>query len=254
MRLWVLKRRLAGLAVVGVVLAIIIGFGAWYFWPRANCTDGVKNGAEEDIDCGGACQKQCLGEIPVEAKLLWKRAFLSRAGFVDVGAMMENRNLRLGTRKFKYRFELYTRDDIFLGKVEGETYLLPEQKTFVFHPNIAVGERKPWRLDFSFNPVVWERMDGELPSDIEVLNPGFEPSPHPIVRARIFNRALFEERALEVVALLKDRDGNVFAASKTDLKNIASRTEAEAVFTWPTGLFPVSPNPEIEILYRRIPR
>ena len=245
---------MAGLGVVFVVLAVIIAFGAWYFWPRANCTDGLKNGSEEDVDCGGTCPNQCLGEIPVQPKLLWKRFFPARAGFADLGAMVENRNVRLGAKSFKYHFELYAQDGIFLGKADGETYLLPKQKTFVFYPNISIGLGKPYRLDFTFEPVLWERMDESFAPDIEVLNPEFESTPHPIVRARLFNRALFEERALEIIALLKDREGNVFAASKTELENMASRTQAEAVFTWPAGLFSIASEPDIEIIYRRILR
>ena len=27
--------------------------------PTANCKDGIKNGAETDVDCGGTCASKC---------------------------------------------------------------------------------------------------------------------------------------------------------------------------------------------------
>lgn len=254
MRLWVLKRRLAGLAVVGTIIALILGFAAWYFWPRASCTDGIKNNAEEDVDCGGSCQNQCIGEIPVEPRLLWKKIFPVRQGLVDVGAMVENRNVKLGAEMFVYRFELYTEGGLFLGKAEGKTYLLPKERAFVFHPNIDIGVQKPARVDFSFEPAAWSRIDTQFFPDIEVVKVVSELDSHPVVRAKIFNRALFEEPALEVAALLKNKDGNVFAASKTVIERIGSKRESEAVFTWPQGAFQAVADPDIEILYRRVLR
>jgi len=253
MRLWVLKRRLAGLGLIGVVVLVLIGAALWKFWPQPNCTDGVKNGEEEDIDCGGTCPRQCLGELPVPPRLLWQRFFRVRPGVYDVGAMIENRNIKLGTRRLTYHFALYTQDGILLDKTDGETYLLPGEKTFIFSPGLVVGEQKPQRVDFSYEEsIVWERMENELPTNIEIVAHDFESTPYPLVRAKLANRALFEERALEVVALLKDDEDNVIAASRTTLENLGASSRAEVVFTWPSSSF--SKTPTVEILYRRIPR
>jgi len=253
MRLWVLKRRLAGFLVLLGMFIIIGGSLAYIFWPRPSCVDGVQNGDEKGVDCGGSCSKQCLGEIPVSPKRLWQRFFQVRPGVYDVGAMIENVNLFVGTKVFRYTVKLYSEENVLLAERQGTTFLLPNQKALIFEPNMVPGPRAPARVDFSFEePITWTRMDAGDAQKIEVISRRFESDPHPIVRVKLRNKSTSRESELEISLVLESKDGNAFAVARTTLEDFVAGSEREAVFSWPTSQFqePAS----MQVLYRRVVR
>jgi len=250
MRTWVLKRRLIGIGIVTVLGLTAFVFAVITQIPEPTCTDGLQNGEEGGVDCGGACEVQCLGEIPTQPKRLWQRYFLVRPGVYDVGAMIENTNLFIGARDFSYKMKLYDSENVLLAEREGRTFLLPKDRTFIFEPNMVPGPRIPARVDFSFEPITWERLDSKRQFEMQVVSQSFETDPHPLVKVNLQNASLFEEKRIEVSVVLEGADGNAFAAARTYLENFAPGSQRTVSFAWPTSHYPRPAR--IDILYRRV--
>lgn len=250
MRMWVFERQFVGLAIFTLLVLGLLFFGVRSINYGPSCFDKIKNGDEEEIDCGGSCNVSCLGEVPKNPEKIWARFFPAREGMYDAGAFITNPNFQAGTRQMRYTFRLYDGANVLIAKKEGVTFIYPRQDTFVFEPNLDTGFRKPARAVFDIDNIRWERIREKDPLNIEVVGKTFEPSPFPLVRVTLANRSLFEEPALEVSMLLEQSGGTVYAVSRTVIENFMGESTRTVVFTWPALSFasPVTITP----LYRRV--
>jgi hypothetical protein len=251
--MWALKRQLAATSIVAFIVFAFSAYGLYTYFSRTSCFDNTKNGNEEGVDCGGVCARQCLNEIPKEPALLWSRVFQVREGFYDVGALVENTNLRAGTKTAKYRFRIYDGAGVLLDTRDGETWLFPNQKTFVFESNLKSGLQKASRVDFDLSVGSWDVLVEEDSLKIEVVQKRFETNESGAeVFATLINKSVFEEPDIEVTVLLAGPGENVYAASRTEIKNLAAQSRLDITFTWP---LPTIKKPDtISLLYRRIPK
>ncbi|MEK7631155.1 MAG: hypothetical protein AAB417_03970 [Patescibacteria group bacterium] len=252
MRLWIFKRRLAGFGIIFLLLAILVAALAWSFWPQPSCTDEKQNGTEQDIDCGGNCPNKCLGEIVKPPLVLWKDYFIVRAGVFDVGALIENQNIKLGVKKFEYIFKVYDKAGLLVSQKEGRTFLYPGEQLFVFEANLVTGPLHPSYVEFNYKPIAWEPMDTDNPLKIDLVSWDYQSEPNPIIRATIANRSLFEEQNIEMTLRLENTNGNAYAASKTFIKTFPPQSTQDVIFTWPPASFEAPST--ISPLYRRILR
>jgi len=252
MRLWTFKRRLAGFGFIFVVGAMIMGALVWQLWPNPTCTDRKQNGVEEGVDCGGICPNKCLGEVVKPPLVLWKDYFSVRKGVFDVGALIENQNIKLGSKKFDYTFKVYDKERILVAQKEGSTFLYPGEQVFVFESGLVTGPLHPSYVEFDFKPIAWEPMETGDPLKIDLVSWEYHSEPNPIIRATIANRSLFEEKNIEMTMRLENTNGNAYAASKTFIKTFPPQSTQDVIFTWPPASFdrPSSISP----LYRRILR
>ncbi len=252
MRLWTLKRRLAGFGILFLLLGILITVLAWSFWPQPSCVDEKQNGAEEGVDCGGSCTNKCFGEIAKPPIVLWKDHFAVRSGVFDVGALIENQNIKLGAKKFEYIFRVYDRAGLLVSKKDGNTFIYPGEQTFIFESNLVTGPLYPSYVEFDYKPIAWERMTMSDPLKIDLVGQSYEETPNPIVRATLANRSLFEEKNIEITLRLENADGNAYAASKTVIDIFPPQSTKDVIFTWPPSSFEKPKT--IAPLYRRILR
>ncbi len=252
MRLWTFKRRLAGFGIIFLLIAVLAAVLLWTFWPQPSCTDQKQNGAEEGVDCGGTCPNKCLGELPKSPLVLWKDYFIVRSGVFDVGALVENQNIKLGSRKFDYVFRVYDRAGLLVSQKEGRTFLYPGEQVFVFEDSLVTGPLHPSYVEFDYKPVAWEPMDNNDPLKIDLVSWNYESEPNPIIRATIANRSLFEEKNIEMTLRLENSNGNAYAASKTFIETFPPQSTQDVIFTWPPASF--EPPSTISPLYRRVLR
>ncbi len=249
MRLWTFKRRLAGFGIIFLLIAVLVGVLAWSFWPKPSCTDAKQNGVEEGVDCGGTCPNKCLGEIVKPPLVLWQDYFTVRSGVFDVGALIENQNIKLGARKFEYTFKVYDKNGISVAQKEGRTFLYPGEQVFVFEDNLVTGPLHPSQVIFDYKPIAWEPMDTGDPLKIDLVSWDYETEPNPIIRATIANRSLFEEKNIEMTLRLENVNGNAYAASRTFIKTFPPQSTQDVIFTWPPSSFEAPST--ISPLYRR---
>ena len=234
---WALKRQFFYVIVFIVFLGIL---GFLIIYPQVNkipsCTDDVQNGNEVGIDCGGSCARACSFQVD-QISVLWARTFEVIPGRYNAVAYLENHNKNTAIYKISYKFRFADKDNIYIGKRDGETFVPPGGKFAIFEAGIGVGNSIPVYTTFEFTETpVWTTVPEDkvnqlkvLVSDIKLENQN--TAPH--LSATIKNDSLFTIPEVSVVAFLYDQKGNAVSASRTYLDVLAGGESKNIDFTWP---------------------
>lgn len=237
---WSSRRRFSYLLIILVILGglLVWAYFSW-FVKEDNCFDGIQNGSELGIDCGGGCQAVCSVEVQ-EPVVRWARTFRVNDGTYNAVASVTNPNL-FGTERIQYRFRLESADGGFITERIGETYMNEDETFMIFEPNISVGKQVPKRATFKILEYgLWYRKAG---NELDVPLPEFSIrdkkvyTEDGIVKAEavVENDSLVEARDIEVVGVVFDSNNNAIASSKTFIENLRGEGNQKIVFTWPEG-------------------
>lgn len=234
---WALKRQIF---YVGVLLIFFLIFGFLIIYPYFNrpptCFDNKQNADETGVDCGGSCIRACISQVD-KISVLWSRAFKVVPGRYNAVAYFENQNRNTAIDKISYSFRFSDKDNIYIGKREGETFIPPGGSFAVFEPAIDVGNSIPVYTTFEFteNPL-WLQVPEEkvnqlrvFVTDIKLENEGTSPR----LSATIKNNSLFIIPDVRVVAILYDASHNATSVSQTYLEVLLAGESREINFTWP---------------------
>jgi hypothetical protein len=236
---WAFRRRLFYLSIF---LVVVFLFGFLIIYPRINkaptCSDSKQNGQEEGVDCGGSCMLSCTKKVE-KISILWSRSFEVVPGRYNAVAYLQNLNENTVINKISYRFRFADKENIYIGKRDGETYVPPSGKFAVFAPAIDVGNSIPVYTSFEFTEdPVWVKVPAEkvdqlkiLVSDIKLEN----ESTSPALSATLVNSSLFRIPEVSVVSILYDKLGNAVSTSHTYLDEFKAEEKAKINFTWRSG-------------------
>lgn len=230
---WSLRRQIIYgggtlLVLVGIFFLIFYSF----FYTPPTCSDGVRNGGEKGVDCGGSCVRLCAGEA-LNPIILWSRIFNITGDVYSVAAYVENPNLVSKNEKASYEFSLFDDNNILIEKVEGETFI-PRNKKFIVFESGIVSSKKPVSVSFRFtNFSSWMKDDTEEP-DLQITHSALlSTSTVPRIEGVIKNESLNSIDTVELVALIFDGRQNTVAVSRTYVDNLLKNTSQDFVFTWP---------------------
>ena len=233
---WAIKRQIL-YSIIVIVFLGTIGFLIAY--PYINiaptCTDAKQNGTETGVDCGGSCMKACTREVD-QVSILWSRSFQVVPGRYNAVAYLENHNENKAIYKLKYRFRFADKDNVYIGKREGETYVPPKGKFAVFEPAIDVGNSIPVYTTFEFTEEpIWVSVSKDeidqlkvFVSDVKLENEATEPK----VTATVVNNSLYRIPEVSFVVILYDALGNAISTSHTYLDVLQGKESANLNFTW----------------------
>jgi Mg-chelatase subunit ChlD len=232
-RPWAFWRRLQYGTVYGIiVIAFLIGGYYNYLYAPPNCFDGVRNGGEQGVDCGGSCTRICSFTVSTPV-VVWAKSFLVTEGQYNAVAYIENRNAIAGTPQVRYTFRLLDSQGVITER-QGVTEL-PANSTFpIFEGRIDTGGRVP-----SETILVLEDIDLWIPSSYnrgqfrtvstELLGINARPRLNTVVE----NTEVFDAQNVSVVAVIFDSFGTPLTASQTFVDTLAGRSRSDVVFTWP---------------------
>ncbi len=200
------------------------------------CTDGIKNGNELGIDCGGSCALACMSSAD-DIAVLWSRSFQVIPGRYNAVAYLENHNKDLAVNKIRYSFRFADKDNLYLGTREGVAYVPPGQKFAVFERGIELNTAVPVYTTFSFKEVpTWITVSEQKINQIKLLVSGIvlsEKDSAPHLSADIQNDSLFDVPQVSVVAILYDAMHNAISASSTLIDELGRESTQTLDFTWP---------------------
>jgi len=234
---WALKRQFIYILCI-VLFCAIVAFIILY--PSLNkpptCDDGVQNGTETGIDCGGSCPYACADQMS-QPTVLWARAFEVVPGRYNAVAYIVNHNKNVAAEKVSYRFRFADENNIYIGMREGTTFIPPAGDFAVFEPAIDVGNSIPVYTDFQFTETpAWLQVSPDEISQLKVSVSNIQLSgegTNPALSANVNNNSLYNIPNVNVVAILYDKLGNAVSVSSTYLNQLNPLTSSDINFTWP---------------------
>lgn len=238
MNSWSRSRKRIILAIVIFAVIVLVGVPFFFlFYQKPTCADSVMNGDETGVDCGGSCQRLCSAE---SLPLLLKgdpQVLVVASSTYEVIALLENPNQSAEIYKAQYSIKLYgTESAIPVKTLEGVTFV-PKGSTFAIFegPFTLAAGLVPARatLEWEKSSLVWKKNTDPEPA-LEINNQTLSKEDTvPRLEATVENKSLSSVENIDLIALISDAEGNIFAASKTYIDTLASGAEAPAVFTWP---------------------
>ena len=249
MNAWASRRKL--FIFVGTVLALLLLVGApifFFFEREPSCQDGVRNGDEAGVDCGGSCTRLCVAEaLPLILKGDPRIVSLTDASYAVV-VETQNPNPSASVYRGGYTLTIYGTDGLSNPvEVTGSTFV-PRGSVFAlyFGPYPYSGQR-PSRATFVWHEdgFDWEKEVAVLPvlaTENTVFN---EAGDDPRLSATLVNQSSSSVSNIELVALIYGEDGNITSASKTFVPRLDARGRTELVFTWPAAFAATSTAAEI---------
>ena len=131
---WSAKRRILYGGGFVLVLAAVVGLLFFHFFYRApSCSDGVQNGDETGVDCGGACTTLCSGQT-LSPIVHWAKAFNVLGSVYNLAAYVENPNIGSSNPTATYDFKVYDASNILIAENTGQTFIPKNKKFIIFLP------------------------------------------------------------------------------------------------------------------------
>lgn len=230
---WSSRRQFGILAALAGIVAVPVALvGAYLLWERPTCDDGILNGEERGVDCGGSCSLVCTDEAN-PATVAWVRAFPVGPGRYNVVAMVENPNVAARADGLRYRVRVYDADDVAVAERVGEVDLDPRTVVPVVELGLDAGERAVTRASLEWlDDPLWVQAEGE-PRVVVVVDERIErQGAEPRARASVQNTGVLPVGKIAVVAVAYGADGNAVAATRTWVERLAAGESREVVFAW----------------------
>lgn len=232
---WSGRRQLLYYAVALVLVVVLLFVGYQTFFTAApTCSDGIRNGTETGVDCGGSCSLVCTAQARAPV-ILWARAFSSSPQRYIAAAYIQNQNIGAGAKQVHYSFKLLDDKNILVVEREGVADLPPIQTVPIVETNIDIGNRTVARTLFEFtSEPTWNKVSASALPQLHITDQNLAGDGTRLV-ASVVNDSLNDVRGLTVVAVLFDHSGVARAASKTIIEKIARQSSEPIIFTWAGG-------------------
>jgi len=236
MRVWAFWRRVQYGTAFGLFWVSIFAYiYVTYFYVGPTCFDGVQNADERGVDCGGSCVRICNFDV-VAPTVAWARSFPANSGLYNAVAYIENKNRLAASPQVRYTITLYDNAGLITERT-GTTILPPDSSYPIFEGRIDTGGRVPTQTFVDLQPADMWVPAPEAATQFTITDRRLSGVDHkPRLDARIFNNAVDEAKAVEVVATIFDRDGNALTSSRTFVDNLKGQAEQGMVFTWPAPI------------------
>lgn len=229
------QRRKSVYALVAVIVVIgaigVPGFLVLYHPPT--CTDGVMNGNEQGVDCGGSCERLCQSSF-LAPSLAWTRFEQVAPGRYNLAAYIINPNIAGGASAVPYHMLAFDKEGRLITEVTGAVTLPPHRNTIAFQGAIDMGKRIPAKILFEFTaPPEWRAQKDGLSALAIGDKKYIEDELGSSLTVTLKNTSVYRLVNVGIYTVLYDKDGNALGFSKTVVDEIPAQGATLAPFTWP---------------------
>ena len=233
---WSQRRKLIYISVVGIIpliAVIILAFN--FFYKAPTCSDGIRNGDELGIDCGGACVRLCATSF-LTPHVAWTRLERVAPGLYNVAAYIINPNPTVSARHVPYHMIVYDDQGIEITEYTGTVTLPSHRNTLAFSGAVNMGKRIPAKALFEFTQAPEWHVDTDPLAAISIGNKNYsEDQSGASLSVTLKNNGIDAVGTTDVYVVLYDKDGNALGFSKTILDAIPVYGSTVAPFTWPNS-------------------
>lgn len=231
-------RWLRRIIVLAVFLAVFFFTGLGLkraVTPVPSCTDGIKNGEEEGIDCGlYACGNYCEPDLD-PPKIISTKLIKAGEGDYDFVADIENPHAQFGASEVAYKLTLFNSEDIELDNYEGIFYILPGQTKHLVITHLTT-EKNIQRIDFKIESAKWQKLDSLEGMNLIIKRQNYvnlSGSSGTSLDAAILNDSDFDLEIVNVDVVLYNSQGEIAAVNRSDIRTFLARTERSFKVIWP---------------------
>ncbi|MFA6315590.1 MAG: hypothetical protein WC648_04470 [Candidatus Paceibacterota bacterium] len=238
MNSWARRRKLVYVIAVTIILIGAVGVPIFFtVYEAPTCFDGVKNGKEKDVDCGGACEKLCSSSF-LPPQVTWTRYEEIAPGIYNMAAYIVNPNTDAEARNVPYRMVMYDKNGVPVAEIDGKVDIPPHRNTLAFQSSIDVNESVPVSRTFEFTGIPeWTKKSDPLASITYERGKYEEGSAGSSYMVLLKNSNILPVSNVTVFVILKDVEQNVIGFSKTIIEEIPAKGSAVAPFTWPLSRY-----------------
>ncbi len=234
---WSSRRKLGYTSIVVAALVILVGIPAFLLLHQTpTCNDGVQNGDETGVDCGGSCRMLCQSSF-LPPKIGWGGAKFEKVanGLYNVAALVINQNLTGSAIDAPYKISLYDKEGVLIVERKSTVTLYAHRNSLAFEPAVQVGKRIPAKATFEFTQApVWFKSHDALEGLVVANKQYTEDETSSSLEVTLENKSLFPIQNLDIGVVLYDADGNAIGFSKTTIDTLNAKNGREvAPFTWP---------------------
>lgn len=231
---WSQRRKFVYSSSLTVLIVLVIGVPLFFYLYKApTCSDGIKNGDEKGVDCGGSCQKLCLDSF-LPPQIAWSRIENVAPNLYNIATYIINPNTKAVALSVPYHVVVYDNQGVEITEYKGTITLPPHRNTLAFNGAINVGKRIPAKALFEFtNAPQWQTAGDPLAALTVGDKKYTEDDSGTSLSVTLDNNGVNQIKTIDVYAVLYDKDGNAIGFSKTVLDSIPSYGSAVAPFTWP---------------------
>ena len=226
-------------AIYGLILFVFLGSLFYFFFYQApTCTDGVQNGKETGVDCGGICTNVCQ-EIVTGAPFTIEEVAIMPGGRerYDILGKIYNPNDTEGASNFRYTLELKNASGAVIATRTGMSFILPQERKTLIEVGIESVET-PTQATLRVEDITWERFSGyqEKPN-INIYQKRYNQITSGVGFGEAFglvsNESPFDFRSLTVKVILRDGSGKALAINSTEMRTITTGEERDFRLVWP---------------------
>lgn len=231
---WSRKRRFVYAATATAILVIAITVPAFLiFYKAPTCFDGIKNGSEQDVDCGGKCVRLCASAF-LPPDVAWTRFEEVAPGLYNVASYIVNPNPEGEARQVPYHIMMYDSRGVLIVEHNDTVYIPPQRSTLAFVRAIDTGKRIPTKVLFDFTGFPDWRSKVDPLSFLLIGEKKYtEDAAGSALTVSIKNTSVKSSGPISVYVILYDANNNAIGFSKTLIDDIGPDQSAIAPFTWP---------------------
>jgi hypothetical protein len=231
---WRTRRKLSYTLIALIPLFIVVGV-LYYtiFFPEPTCSDGIQNGNEVGVDCGGDCERICQKNT-IATDIKWQQSFPVSDDIYNAAAQIENPNVSLEARSVPYRFRLFDPEGLLISERSGEMDLLPQPTNLAFAAGIQTNGRTVARTEFEFleRPFWQESNRGNARFPVSNKTLSGPTSTRPRLTFDVTNDTVRDYQDVQISAIIRDGERNPVHVSRTSIGELSARSSESSVFTW----------------------
>lgn len=250
-----IQRTIKKTKIILVFLLILVSILYIIFRPKPNpCFNGIQDGRESGVDCGGFCDVAC--PEPEKEEYI-KNIAINRAEFTvdgknnyDFVAIVSNKNAKWGALSVSYKFIVYDDSNDIIKEIEGRTYLMPagrevsdakSVKKYIIEENVYLLQ-KPAKVEFQLSDYVWQDIPNE--KDLPELSVDIIETSEPIYwfdenknsyvgKAFTHNSSRYSFKTINVGVVLFGANDKILAIAKTNQNTMSAGDGWGFEILWP---------------------
>ncbi len=228
-----LKKFLYGLLYLAAAGLLVFWWYRAAVAPVPSCFDGVRNGGETGIDCGGPCEPcEVKNLLPLRAERV--RTFRTDGGDVAAVAALVNPN-EAYEGDVSYTVSFRDEENKEIGSV-ARTATVPPGGVWYAYEAYRERGRSVAGADVQLTETTWRKRTDALRPAVSVRDVRVETADgRVVVRGAAVNGGLARAENVDVIAVVSDRNGFPLFASKTLVEALPSGGEREFSILFPVN-------------------